>query len=227
MDKSKIYITIASIVGILLLVVGAYYATSQPSAEAQAYFEQVKTVKDGDNVKWSKAKKHVLVEFSDLQCPACQAFHTYMKSNIENDKTITDNITFVYKHYPLIAIHPFANNAAYAAEAARNQGKFFEMIDLQFANQKTWASSQDPMPTFRTYAEQLGLDLEKYDADVNSDDIKRRVAADVQLGNEVQVQGTPTFYLDGQRVAVASYEDFKKLLQETAKKPAPTSPPAE
>ncbi len=209
--------------GIIAFVTAAYYATNQPKPVVT--YEQVKTVASDDHIKWSKAKKHILVEYSDLQCPACQAFHTYMKSAIETDKSITDNITFVYRHFPLIVAHPFANDAAYAAEAAAMQGKFFEMTDLQFQNQKTWAASQNPRETFRGFAEQLKLDMEKYDTDVASDAVKQRVARDVASGNEVEVAGTPTFYLDGNRVEVASFDEFKNLLVDTAKKPAPTSEP--
>lgn len=225
MDKSKIYITIASVVGILLFVIGAYYATNKPAPTV--YMAQTKQVAKDDFVKWDKSKKHVLVEFSDLQCPACQGFHMYMKSAIETDKSIIDNITFVYKHYPLLMAHPFANEAAYAAEAAGKQGKFFEMVDLMFENQASWSSESSPQQTFRSFAEQLKLDLEKYDADLASDEVKKSVAADVQLGNEVGVNATPTFFLDGVKVQVASYDEFKTLLQETAKLPAPTDMPAQ
>ncbi len=223
MDKSKIFITLASVVGIIAFVAAAYYATNQPKPVMT--YEKVKTVGADENIKWSKAKKHILVEYSDLQCPACASFHTYLKSAIDTDKSITDNITFVYRHYPLIMAHPFANDAAYAAEAAGMQGKFFEMTDLQFVNQKTWASAQNAKEIFRGYAEELKLDMEKYDTDVASDAVKQRVARDVQSGNEVEVVGTPSFYLDGNRVEVASYDEFKQLLVETAKQPAPTSAP--
>ena len=223
MDKSKIFITLASVVGIIAFIIAAYYATNQQKPVAT--YEQVKNIGNDENIKWSKAKKHILVEYSDLQCPACQSFHNYLKSSIDKDKSITDNITFVYRHFPLIVAHPFANDAAYAAEAAGMQGKFFEMIDLQFTNQKTWATAQNPREIFRGYADKLKLDLEKYDTDVASDKVKQRVSRDVQSGNEVGVSGTPSFFLNGNKVEVASFEEFKQLLVETAKLPAPTSGP--
>lgn len=223
MDTNKVYITIASVVAILVFVIGAYYATNQPKPVVTN--EQMKVVAKDDHVKWSPSKKHVLVEYSDLQCPACQGFHTFMKSAIDTDKKITGNITFVYRHFPLIMAHPFANDAAYAAEAAAMQGKFFEMTDLMFENQAKWAEDQNPQSIFRAYAEKLKLDLEKYDVDVASDAVKQRVAKDVKSGNAAQVDSTPTFYLDGVKVEVASYEEFKELLLDTAEKPAPSPMP--
>ena len=89
-------------------------------------------------------KKNILVEYSDLECPACQNAHNIIKSieaSGSADFEITKKVTFVYRHFPLFQIHTKVNVAAYASEAAAKQGKFWEMTDILFKNQKTWAKA--------------------------------------------------------------------------------------
>lgn len=215
MMNNKILIAVASIVVVFGFLYGVYAFTNKP---VQTDFPEVSTVSPQDHTKWSANKKTILVEYSDLQCPACKMFHDVIKEQIESDKTIKDNVTFVYRHFPLDNAHPHARAAAYAAEAAHNQGKFFEMVDKLFATQETWAKEGNPQELFISYAKELKLDEAKFKEDMNSEAVKKRVQDDVVSGNKVDVQGTPSFYLDGKKVVnINSFEDFKKLLQDTVK----------
>lgn len=215
LDRNKIFIGLIAIVGIFVFLIAAYYATNQPKQVKT--IEALKKVAPKDHVTWSPKKKHILVEYGDLQCPACKAFHDSIKE-IEKNKNVTDNITLVYRHFPLINVHQFAMEAALTAEAAGNQGKFFQMVDKLYDNQDDWSKEKSVTATFRKYAEDLKLDMDKYDADIKSEATKKVINADEASGNSYEVNSTPTFFLDGEKLDVATFDEFKNILVEAAKK---------
>ena len=145
-----------------------------------------------------------LVEYSDFQCPACAAFQPVIEEILA---TYGDRLRFEYKHFPL-PIHPYAIQAAMAAEAAGQQGKFFEYHDLLFANQQEWSNSSVPNALFRTYAEELGLDMDAFARHSNATMLKNEVRAQMQEGRDMDINSTPTFYLNGERMVIETYEDF-------------------
>ena len=104
-------------------------------------------------------------------------------------------LRFVYKQFPLEQIHANAMNAAKASIAAGNQGKFWEMHDELFKISKNLGHGRDPEK-----AELLGLDMKKFDADMASPETEKIVRDDLELGRTVDVQGTPTFFINGKRV---------------------------
>jgi len=215
MNKNTIIISVVSVLATFFLLFGVYKLISQP---AQTDFSQVKQLKADDHIKWSPDKKNLLIEYSDLQCPACQNAHSYFK-NIEAsgspDINITKKVTFVFRHFPLTQIHDKAIVAAYAAEAASKQGKFWEMTDTLYANQATWEKSNNPQAEyFDKYAKDLKLNVEKFNTDMNSNEVKQRVDEDVQAGNQMGIDSTPTFFLNGQKLDnFNSYDDMKKMLK--------------
>ena len=212
--NNKILLWTLSILAIFGFLTIVYLATSSTAPEET--FAEANTLNSTDHLTWSKNKKHILTEYSDLQCPACAQFYQYIKGTLETNKTITNNITFVYRHFPLQQ-HKHGTKAAYVAEAAGMQGKFYEMVDLQFVNQAEWQDLGNPDEYFEGLAKQLKLDIEKYRADIKSDTVKSKVNADLQSGRSVKVNSTPTFFLDGKKVQIVSLEQFKKLLEDTAK----------
>ena len=123
----------------------------------------------------------------------------------------------MHKNFPLEQIHKNARVAAYAAEAAGNQGKFFEMNDMLFENQTAWSDSKEPTKIFLEYAAALKLDLDKYKKDSVGPEVKKRVDDDLILGNQVGVNSTPTFYLNGKKLEFASLGEFNKLLSDAVK----------
>lgn len=214
MNKNTVIISIVSVLGTFLLLFGVYKLVNQP---VPTDFPQTKQLKSTDHVKWSAEKKNILVEYSDLQCPACKGAHDFFKT-IEASGTadfdITQKAIFVYRHFPLYQIHKYAYVAAYAAEAAGKQNKFWEMVDLLFDNQSTWEKSGDPQKEyFLSYAKELGIDVEQFKKDSDSSEIKNRVAADLREAEQMGVDSTPTFFLNGQKVVVNSYDEFKTLLK--------------
>lgn len=163
------------------------------------------------NVKGNAQSSVVLVEFSDLQCPACKNAEPSVQSIMSEFGT---RIRFEYRYFPLKTIHKNAEASAYAAEAASRQGKFWEMHDKLFATQDEWAESDDAMTLFNGYAKELGLDTAKFAQDAASPDIKAVVARDEALGEQIGIDSTPTFYLNGKRLRPTSFSEFSSLVRE-------------
>lgn len=137
-----------------------------------------------------------LVEFLDFECPGCAAVYPAIERLRQEYE---GQITFVPRHFPL-DIHPNAENAALAAEAASNQGKFAEMYAKLFETQAEWANAQgDQTATFERYADELGLDVARFRDDLADPDTARRVRNDQNDGVALGVSGTPTFFLNGER----------------------------
>lgn len=139
----------------------------------------------------------VLEEFGDFQCPPCGRMHPVIQ---QIEKDYGDRLRFVFRHYPLQQIHKNAFSAARAAEAAGMQGKFWEMHDVIFDNQTQWAESAEPRPTFVEYARRIGLNVEKFQADVAHQDTADRIGADYQRGASMGVTGTPSFFVNGREL---------------------------
>lgn len=167
--------------------------------------------KPSSHIQGKGQKKVTLVEYGDFQCPACKSFYSIVKAIVAEYQ---DDITFQFRHFPLVSIHPNAFAASRAAEAAGQQGKFWEMYDLLYEQQDLWASTSSPVATFEGYAQQLGLDAVKFKADYSSSNVNNVINADTKAGNEVGVDSTPTFVLDGKKLDKnpADQKEFEKLI---------------
>lgn len=146
-----------------------------------------------------------IVEYSDFQCPACAAFQPVVDDVLE---AFGDQVSFEYRHFPLSAIHPYAEQAARAAEAAGQQGKFFEFHDKLFAEQDAWKSGAAPTTFFLRYAGELGLDVDLFRRHLRSTQLRDEVRADAALAREAGLTGTPTFFLNGERMELSTFQDF-------------------
>ena len=159
-----------------------------------------------------------LVEYSDFQCPACQGYYPLIK---QLETEYGAKVAFIYRNYPLYMIHPNADIAARAAEAAGLQGKFWEMHDKLFENHDSWATLLNPEKTFEKYAADLGLKGDQFKIDMASAAVHKAVADDYQRGQRagVGVQGTPTFVLNGLTLPKnpSSVEGFRALLNQLVK----------
>ncbi len=166
-----------------------------------------------DHVRGDIAKaKVVVIEYSDFQCPACASAHKYF----EDIETIADGqVAFIYRHFPLTAIHKNAVYAARAAEAAALQGKFFPMHDLLFAKQDEWKDVVDIAPLFADYAASLGMDRTKFLADFTSDAVAERVTRDARDARALKLSGTPSIFVDGEAARLpADVATFHAALEE-------------
>lgn len=144
----------------------------------------------------------VVVEFSDFQCPACLSIQAPLKEMLSQ---YDGEVKLVYRHFPLVSIHPNATIAAWASEAADLQGKFFEMHDILFERQSEWAKETDPTSMFEKYALELELDGEKFMSDLKSQEVKDRVSEDILASSRYRLSGTPSFFVNGIKV------DFNQL----------------
>lgn len=166
-------------------------------------------ITDADHVRGTPDATVQLVEYSDFQCPACAAIQPFIQQILDQ---FGDRITFTYRHYPLTTIHPNAERAAQAAEAAAVQGKFWEYHDLLFDRQSVWSSERNPDQLFLQYANELGLNTEWFAGDLDSSTGREKIQVDTASGDRAGVRGTPSFFLNGQPLTFTSYEQFRQLI---------------
>jgi protein-disulfide isomerase len=155
---------------------------------------------DGSPARGPEGGPVVVVEFADFECPFCQKMAPELDALWEKHK---DKVLFVYKFMPL-SMHPHSEIAARAAIAAQMQGKFWPMHHQLFANgQRLEQSDLD------TYAKAIGLDVDKFHADMKSPATTARLDADKKLADQLGVKGTPTIYIDGRSYDLkVSIEDW-------------------
>jgi protein-disulfide isomerase len=147
-----------------------------------------------------------LVEYGDYQCPYCGDAYSIVK---EIQSTFGDQILFVFRNFPLQEAHRYANIAAQAAEAAGRQGKFWEMHDAIYENQQQL--NDDFLDNL---AEKLGLDMEHFESDLNSEEISSKIENDFESGVRSGVNGTPSFFVNGVKFDGGA-EDLLQMLKES------------
>ena len=148
-----------------------------------------------------------IVEFSDFQCSYCAKVESTIDKVLNEYKT---EVKLVYKHFPLTLFHKDAFKASLAAEAARKQGKFWEMHDKMFTNQKN-LKEEDLLK----YAGELNLDMEAFKKALASPEAKEIVERDMQTAKEFNILATPTFFINGKMIfGNKPFEVFKEIIDE-------------
>lgn len=198
---------------VLILGVGIFFVNKTQSSTAIVGKEQTKeilTVKNDDWVKGSENAPITIVEYLDFECEACRVYYPIVKQLKEEYK---DKVRFVVRYFPLPG-HKNSMTSASAVESAGKQGKFWEMYDKLYDTQKDWGEKQVATPkVFEDYAKQIGLDMEKYKNDVNSSEVRDRINRDKSSANSLGIQGTPTFFINGEKIPnPKGHEDFKSLI---------------
>ncbi|NJQ01233.1 DsbA family protein [Streptomyces zingiberis] len=153
-----------------------------------------------------------VVEFLDFECEACGAVYPAVEKLREK---YGDRVTFVARYFPMPG-HRNGELAALAAEAAARQDKFEAMYAKLFDTQQEWGEAQESKKdVFRGYARDIGLDMDEFDAALDDPEVIARVRYDQRDGHGLDVQGTPTFFVDGERIAnPRSYEEFEALIED-------------
>lgn len=156
-----------------------------------------------------------IVEFSDFQCPFCRSFWTGAYQQLKTDYIDTGKAFLVYKHLPL-SFHPAAGFSAQATECAEEQGKFWELHDEIFARQAATGSLGTVEYTrdmLLQWADEIGIDTAALTACMDAGTYDQRIGADMTLANSVGVSGTPTFFINGERLIGAQpYEIFQQVI---------------
>ena len=160
-------------------------------------------------VKGNAAAAVTIVEFSDFQCPYCARLQSTLKEVL---KAYPNDVKIVYKHFPL-SFHDQAKNASKAAEAAREQGKFWEMHDVIYENYNKLKEN-----SYAEFAQKLGLNVEKFKADFTNAEYDRLIQADINLGRQAGVTGTPSLFMNGKKMQRRSINDFKAAIDKLLKK---------
>jgi protein-disulfide isomerase len=156
-----------------------------------------------------ESAKVTVVEFSDFQCPFCSRVTPTLN---EIEKAYGDQVRIVFKHLPL-RMHTRAPAAHAAAEAAHRQGKFWEMHDKIFGNQRELTDAK-----FAEYAAELELDVEKFKQDAASADVKKKIDSDAKQAASLGVTGTPGFFINGRFLSGARpFDSFKVIIDEELK----------
>ena len=182
------------------------------AARTDEDYDKQYTIAIADSPVRGKATAPVtIVEFSDFQCPFCARANPIVEDVL---KKYPNQVNYVFKHFPL-AFHGAARPAAMASMAAQEQGKFWEMHEVLFANQATLDAAK-----MEDYAKQAGLDLARFKRDLEAKkaEYDKRIDAELALGQSVDVRGTPTLYVGGKKVRIRTVEGMSAMVDEQLKK---------
>jgi protein-disulfide isomerase len=148
-------------------------------------------VSEKDHIEGNTNAIIELVEYGDYQCPHCGRAYPIVK---KLQHRLGDKLKFIFRNFPLAEIHADATMTAVATEAAALQGKYWEMHDIVFENQEYL----DPASLF-DYASKVGLDMQKFEMDMEKKELVEKVEADFESGIRSGVNATPTFFINGEK----------------------------
>lgn len=209
----KVAIWVGVIVIITASIWGLISLVNSPAPAST--ISNLPSVSKEDITTGPKDAKVTLVEYADFQCPACAAYHPLVKQLLAE---FPKDIYFVYRFFPLTNIHQNALLASQAGFAANLQGKFWQMHDLLYENQKSWATEGNALDIFISYAEKIKLDMDKFKKDITSNKAKKFVEGELNQGISIGVNSTPTFFINGKQIQnPRSYDEFRKLVQDQIK----------
>ena len=192
----KRYLPFVIVLGVALVTLGSgavLYRAKRP---------QVKNIPDTQSVSaGTDSSAHIrgkpdapvtLEEFGDFQCPPCGQFAGFAEELL---KEYDSRLRVVFRNFPLPG-HEHAREAALAAEAAGFQGKFWEMHDTLYREQTSWSKAPNTRELFESYAGTLGLNMEQFRKDMDSDKARERVDSDHALGDSLGIKVTPTLFIN-------------------------------
>ncbi len=206
-SKEAIIIGVVAIVFVVAIVILIWKSPSFVGGGPTQVSDQSLLVRPTSHMTASSSAKVTMVEFGDYQCPACAAYYPLIKQVTEFYKN-NPNFNFVFRNFPLPQ-HANAQISAEAAEAAGAQGKYWQMHDLLYQNQQSWADIKDPLPIFITYATTIGLDVNKFKQEVSAKTYQVVIDADLADDSKLGLDHTPTVFINKEEqtnLSVASLE---------------------
>jgi len=187
---------------------GAIAAPDDSGAAPQDPTVDFEALASTGSVEGSEDAPVTIVEFSDFQCPFCSRFYTQTLLQLRTDYIDTGKVKLIYRDFPLSSLHPEAQPAAEASECAADQGKFWEFHDLLFENQAALSTV-----SYKKWAADLGLNTEDFNSCFDTGKHRADVQADFAAGSAAGVSGTPTFFINGQKVVGAQpYSVFQQII---------------
>lgn len=216
--EAKILIGLTAVVGLGLALAANFFkvdettptATPNSLGQAGAYGVSLRPefVRDDSPTLGPKTAKVTIVEFLDPECESCRAFHPIMKETL---KAYEGGVHFVVRY---MAFHTSSSLAVAATESAGLQGKYWEMQDLLFNAADEWSHKPTPESGyFIKYAADLGLDVEKFKQDLNDPKWQQKIARDMADGKVVGVNGTPTIFINGERLKNLGASDLRAAIE--------------
>jgi protein-disulfide isomerase len=168
------------------------------------------------SVSANPAQKVVtMVEYGDIQCPACKAYYPLVKQVMA---AYPGQLKLIFKNFPLTTVHPNAMVAAIAAEAAGKQGKYFPMVDILYERQDEWAGLDNPQQKFEEYVKELGMNVAQFQKDQKDPAIQKLIDDERNEGIQNGVSGTPTFFVNGEKIDnPPDIDAFKKIIGDALK----------
>jgi protein-disulfide isomerase len=206
---------------VIILAVGvaaaaAMYLSRQPEPVTETAAATTLDTKGGGHFRGPESAVVTLVEFGDYQCPSCRAYAPVVQEVLNR---YPKQVRLEFHHYPLISIHPNSMAASTAAEAAGEQGKYWEMHDLLFEAQDQWAPSPNAEQEFLALASRIGLNANAFMQAMRSPQLRDRILQDVVRAREANIEAVPTFFIDGQQIHVPlSVQAFVDIIDARLKK---------
>ncbi len=206
-----IVLAVVAVIGFVVWALAKPEDSGSSSTTSQLTQAEQDSLKTG-NTLGNPNSKVVVTEFGDYQCPACGAWHPFIKDTVL--PKYQDKILFVFKNFPLTKPHPNAQSSAQAAEAAALQGKFWEMHNKLYESQDEWSELKDPSSKYEQYAREIGLNVDQWKKDKDSSKVKDIIKADVAIGEKLNLPGTPSFLVNGKLVQTKAEADLTNAIDQ-------------
>lgn len=211
--KKNLNMIISVFVSVALVFVIGVFAYKNIELKPETVSATQASVVEIKAFDWStggSASKVTVVEYLDFECEACGAYYPTVE---RLKKEYGDSVTFVVRYFPLPG-HRNSRTAAYAAEAAGKQGKFWEMYNILFTKQREWSEQKVANQSqFEKYAQEAGVDIVQWKKDVASAEVKKRVNDSYEEAKNLQLTQTPSFFVNGAKIQnPRGYDAFKKLI---------------
>ena len=213
----NIPLLLGTIIATVVLIIGVAVVFSDSSQKAAQPLDQAQLLSGAANTKGNPDAPVTIIEFSDFECPAC-GYHA-LNTLPPVLEQYSDDIFFVYRHFPLTSIHKYAQISAQFSELAAQENKFWEAHDLLFTRQEEWSkleSQDEVIAIFEGYAQELEIDKTDFSSRIQSTAIKDRVNQDLALSQQLKLTATPTFIVNGQQTPAQDlFQVVGEILSET------------
>ena len=213
-DRKWLVIKIGLALSVIGVIIYGIYVNNQNKIDITKYNKDDIVAANQDNGEFDDAvlgnrnAKVKVIEYGDYQCPACGRYHKTFEKLVEK---YPNQVALVFRHY-ILPDHTDARLASGVALAAARQGKFWQMHEKIFKNQSEWTGQGDKRESiFEKYAQELGLDLAKYKADLKSKSISQKIDFDMELGRAHKLNATPTIIINSEAIDPNTWSDEAKL----------------